>query len=257
MNPAQHPPEPMELAPGIVHVWQFPLDAPAGQLRDLSETLSADERERARAFRFPVHRNRYIVARGLLRAILARYTGEAPAALAFAYNPFGKPSLAHGGRGVRCNPEPDLAVFRFNISHCDDLFLCAVSRGREVGIDVERVRYDLDVSSLAGPFFSREESDALQRAASPERERLFFRYWTRREAYGKAIGTGLSAPVPNVSPAAAEIGNGLIFNLPLELDYAAALALDGREPVEIQRVSAPGKATTQPRVRASPLRLSS
>ena len=216
----------MELPPGVVHVWQYSLAVPADEFCDLSETLSADEQDRALAFRFDLHRNRYLVARGRLRAILARYTGKAPRDLAFAYNPHGKPSLAHSGRGVK-----------FNVSHCDELFLCAVCRDREIGIDVERVRYDLDVSTLAQPFFTREENAALQCAASPEREHLFFQYWTRKEAYGKAIGTGFSAPIPNVADAADGIGNWSLFSLPMEPDCAAALGLEGREPAKIQHIS--------------------
>lgn len=143
-----------------------------------------EERERAARFRLTKDRDRYLAAHALLREILARYTESSPAALRFHRNPQGKPYLEGGD-------------VRFNLSHSGKLLLCAVGRGFEVGIDVEQVRVD------AG------------------RSLGFCRDWTRREAYWKARGLGLSGM--NLPPAA----GWSVVDLQLGPDYAGAVAMEG------------------------------
>jgi 4'-phosphopantetheinyl transferase len=165
-----------------VRVWAFALDGPWPR-PDLERRLADEERRRAAAFHFERDRRRFVVARATLRAILASALGTSPSAVAFAYGPRGKPSLARAAAG-----EPGL---RFNLSHSSELALAAVARGRELGVDLERVRPELDCLRIARRFFTAGEQAALEAVQGPERLAAFFRCWTCKEAYLKAIGQGL------------------------------------------------------------------
>jgi len=162
-----------------VHVWKIALDQPAEEFRAL---LSADESERASRFRVERGADRYTVGRGALRMILAGYTGAPPEALVFQYNGFGKPELA--GSDV-C----------FNLSHSHEIALVAAARGRAVGVDVERIREPVMIERIAERFFAPAEARAIA-ALPPDRQaRAFFNCWTRKEAWIKARGEGLSIPL--------------------------------------------------------------
>jgi 4'-phosphopantetheinyl transferase len=172
----------LRLDEGDVHVWRASLAAapPA-----LEATLAADERARADRLRLPADRARFVAARGILRAALARYLGRDPAALRFVYGDHGKPALA----------EPDAASgLQFNLSHADDIALVAVARGRAVGIDVERVRPLPDLDAVAALMFSPAERDLLAAAPPARRHQLFFTIWTHKEAYLKGTGEGIGRP---------------------------------------------------------------
>jgi 4'-phosphopantetheinyl transferase len=168
-----------------VDVWRIGLDRPAAAHDRLQEMLARDELARAERFAFPELRRRFVVARGALRHILGRYTGFAPDRLRFAYGSHGKPFLA----------EPAVDGLFFNLAHSGDTALCAVTEAGLVGVDVERRRPLEDLAGLAGRCFSRREQDELARVAADERETAFFTCWTRKEAYLKALGAGLSAPL--------------------------------------------------------------
>lgn len=178
-------PAPPALRADEVHVWRIALEPPRTSLARLAARLSQDERRRAARFRFERDRRRFHAARGALRELLAGYLGEEPERLAFVEGLHGKPGLAIS-RGEE---------LRFNLSHSGELALCAVSRRREVGVDVEQVRELPDAEALARRFFSDVETAALE--ALPEAQRLaaFFRCWTRKEAYLKAVGAGLLQPL--------------------------------------------------------------
>lgn len=169
-----------------VHVWRATLARPEPEVEALRSLLSADELARANGFRFNRHRDDFIVARGTLRTILGRYLRRPPARLRFNYNKYGKPEL----RGAE-DEEP----LRFNASHAGGIALYAVARGREVGVDVERVRDDLACDEVAGRFFSRREVETLRALPASQRTEGFFNCWTRKEAYIKALGKGLSLPL--------------------------------------------------------------
>jgi 4'-phosphopantetheinyl transferase len=141
---------------------------------------------RATRFYFEKDRRHFIVARGVLRAILGRYLDLAPECLSFCYSSYGKPALSG---------EPDLNSIRFNLSHSYGVALYAVTRGREVGIDLERIRSDLAVAQIAARFFHRREIEMLRALPGEMQNRAFFRCWTRKEAYIKARGEGLSLPL--------------------------------------------------------------
>jgi 4'-phosphopantetheinyl transferase len=168
------------------HAWLIPTDVAPLRLRALEAILSPDEQERAARFHFERDRARFVVARGSLRRILGRYLGLPPDAFRFLYSSHGKPYLAGDGRA---------ALLSFNVSHSGDWALCAVAGGRRVGVDVEIIRADLAGETIAERFFSPREVAALRSLAPGEQVAAFFRCWTRKEAFLKARGEGLSLPL--------------------------------------------------------------
>jgi len=172
------------------HVWTALLSEVSGSLAVFDDLLSADERATAAHFLRPDDRCRYIAAHGILRQLLGQYQSMAPAGLVFDKNVFGKPELAPRAAG---------ASFTFNLAHSDDVIACVVALGRQVGVDVEAIRADLDVMELAESQFSPEETAALRSISPSERIDAFFRCWTRKEAFVKARGEGLGFPLSNFS----------------------------------------------------------
>jgi 4'-phosphopantetheinyl transferase len=175
------------VASGEVRVWTVPVGEPLTDSARLS-VLSDAERARAGRFRFERDRNRFVACRVALREILGRALRTPPADLHFEYGANGKPALASRKREVE-----------FNVSHRMDVAVIAVTRGRRVGIDVEPLRPVEDPDALAARFFSEREAAAL-RAVSPEkRDEAFLACWTRKEAFVKALGAGLSLPLDSFS----------------------------------------------------------
>ena len=156
------------------------LDAPAADLDRLATTLDADERHRAARLSDERARARFVARRGLVREVLAAVVGTAPARLAFAAGPHGKPRLVA--------PAADVG---FNVSHRDGRALLAVARGQELGVDLERARPLPEAVEVAHRFFSAEEAARLAALPVLERERAFFGLWTRKEAVGKHAGDGV------------------------------------------------------------------
>jgi 4'-phosphopantetheinyl transferase len=169
-----------------LHVWRITLDRTSDVLERLLEWLSADERARAERFRFEPHRDHFVAGRGVLRAVMGHYLGLRPDRVAFDYGPQGKPSLANG-----CSTVP----LEFNLTHSHGLALLAVALGRRVGIDVEQVRPMDDAERIAERFFSPAERTALRAVPPGDKIEAFFRCWTRKEAFIKAIGEGFSMPL--------------------------------------------------------------
>lgn len=176
------PPADLELKVGQVHIWCTSLDQPFNSVTWLSELLSKDEQTRASRFVFDKDRQHFTVARANLRLILSRYLKIEADQLRFRYGAQGKPELA----GINSNS------LYFNISHSHGLALFAVARDRTLGIDLELVRPLNDMDSIAERFFSREEYAAYHILSPEEKPLGFFNCWTRKEAYIKAIGEGLS-----------------------------------------------------------------
>jgi 4'-phosphopantetheinyl transferase len=156
------------------------------EVRACASLLSDAERTRARRFAFARDTRRFVVGRARLRQLLAARSGGRPESVELVYGAHGKPALADTGSGR------DL---RFNLSHCDDVAVYAFSSGRDVGIDVEAVRPLQDADVLAARWFSRGENDAYQALAPHDRPLGFFNCWTRKEAFVKALGEGLSHPL--------------------------------------------------------------
>jgi 4'-phosphopantetheinyl transferase len=171
-----------ELRQNDVRVWFAELDQPDVVLHCPSETISPDERLRAMRFRFPHDQRRFIVARAILRTILGRYLEIDPRQVSFQYGQYGKPALA----------QPHNTQLQFNISHSAGAALFAVAPGRQVGADLEYIRPLTDLTSLANDCFSTSEIAALSELPEREKLRAFFDGWTRKEAFLKATGLGLS-----------------------------------------------------------------
>ena len=163
-----------------VHVWQVDLriDSP-------DSLLSTAEIEQADRFRFPHLRRRYVAGRSALRMLLGEYLSVPPAEIALETMPLGKPRLVG---------TPATGV-RFNVAHSDELALMAFARGREVGVDVEYERPDVDIIELARRYFAPEEIAVLLALPATEQCPAFYRCWTRKEAYIKALGLGMHAPL--------------------------------------------------------------
>jgi 4'-phosphopantetheinyl transferase len=175
-----------QLRDGEVHVWRACLNQHGPRLRQLWELLSPDERQRAERFHFQRDHDHFVAARGGLRMILSRYTGAPPPSLHFSYDDYGKPSLSRESSGRH--------VY-FNVSHSGGVALYAIANVREVGVDIEQVREDFAGLEVAERFFSPHEVEALCAFPSEERAVAFFDCWTRKEAYIKARGEGLSHPL--------------------------------------------------------------
>ena len=201
------------LWPNEIHVWRVRLDIPWSNEYD--RALSVDDRERAMRFRFEGDRHRFSMARATLRKILGRYLKSNPADLRFELGAYGKPGLAEGQNTL------DL---RFNLSHSHQQALIAVARGREVGVDVEFMRADFASDEVATHFFSPAEVKQFVRLPAVVRTRSFFNCWTRKEAYIKARGEGLSHPLDQ-------------FDVSFQPGVPAALLESRRDPTEVSRWS--------------------
>ena len=167
-----------------VHAWRIILDRPEWSIEDLKPILSDTERTRAARFYAARDRDRFIVGRGMLRTILGRYLGIAPDRLTFDAGPHGKPGLVgeHGG-------------LEFNLTHSHGLAVLAIAVGRRVGVDIESIRPVREIENLVVRFFSPRERAEFVTVAPDRKLAAFFQAWTRKEAYIKAIGTGLATPL--------------------------------------------------------------
>lgn len=173
-------PDRLVLAPTAVHLHRLRLTQKFAPFYNL---LAPDERIRAARFQLADDRRRYAVARGALRMLIGRYENIPPQQIQFAHNDFGKPLLLH---------ETDL---QFNVSHSQDLALLAFSRGRLIGVDVEFKRPLADAEDMAAHYFSPGEYDQFRQLGKAQQQAAFFSCWTRKEAFIKAIGEGLSHPL--------------------------------------------------------------
>jgi 4'-phosphopantetheinyl transferase len=180
------PPKDLVLRSDEVHVWRASLNLERSKIQSLQQILTADERSRAERFYFQKDQEHFIVARGLLRAILGRYLDMKPSQLRFYYSHHGKLALAR---------ELGRHMLRFNLSHSHGLALYAITHCREIGVDLEYVRPNLAYEHIAERFFSSREIDALRAMPANTQKQAFFNCWTRKEAYIKAKGAGLLLPL--------------------------------------------------------------
>ncbi|RMG97449.1 MAG: 4'-phosphopantetheinyl transferase superfamily protein [Chloroflexi bacterium] len=181
----QTPPHSLVLPTEDLHLWVAVLDRTEDELEAFWATLSEEEQERASRFYFERDRNRYVVARGLLRVILGRYLRLPPAHISFAYGEFGKPMLANMTE----------SGIQFNVSHAQEIGVFAFTRNKQVGVDVEAIRPLSDIDQIAERFFSPYETAVFREIPPDYKPEAFFNCWTRKEAYIKAIGEGLSCPL--------------------------------------------------------------
>lgn len=146
--------------------------------------LSAEEKSQQKKFRFDDDRKRYLVTRALVRTVLSRYSGLAPEEWEFDKNENGKPCVSGAHTGDQ--------TIRFNLSHTKNLIVLAVSRSRDLGVDVENYRDRIASMQVAKRFFSQQEFEYLSSVPVSKQQKLFFEYWTFKEAYLKARGIGIS-----------------------------------------------------------------
>lgn len=221
-----------ELSGRAVHVWTLRTGASDAVVAKFEPLLVPDEKERAARFHFDHLRRSFVVTRGALRCLLGRYLGVHPAGIRFQYGSKGKPALAPASN------------VEFNLTHCGGLAAFAFTVGCPIGVDLERIRPIAEAQDIAGRFFCPEESAEILSLPPSECERAFFRCWTRKEAYIKAIGDGLSAPLdefrvtvqPNQPAQFIHLAHDTdaakawtLHDLCLASDHAAALAYRDRE----------------------------
>jgi 4'-phosphopantetheinyl transferase len=218
----------LELNPHVVDIWRVPIDIAEESGKVLESTLSKSEVERAAHFHFAADRDRFIVSHGCLRDILGRYLHCQPHQINFSSNDYGKPALREG-------------QLEFNLSHSADFALIAIAQQRRVGIDLERIRKGISSHVIARQYFSKAEVAESEALPIEQREVAFFLCWTRKEAYSKAQGLGLSLPLesfdvslsPNepailraTRPEAEETAHWTLLSLEVDSRYAAAVAVE-------------------------------
>lgn len=218
-----------------VHLWRVDLEAVGGDEFRWQQVLSSEELTRAGRFHLSRDRQRFVASRAWLRTILAGYLKMAPSSLSFSYSKKEKPALG---------PPFASSNITFNVSHSGRIALLAFTRGREIGVDVEHLRSDSDLEGISRRFFSTNERNQLAALPTEERAAAFFRCWTRKEAYIKATGDGLSLPLdqfdvslgPGESnallatrPDASEAGRWLLREVPAGPGYMAALCVVGHD----------------------------
>ncbi len=212
--PIRH--QPPRLEADEVHVWLARLEASPARVGQFRGLLCAEEQDRAERFRFAEDRRRFILARGILRTLLGHYLGIQPREVHFHYNAYGKPALAKEPSGG-----PRL---EFNLAHAGGQALYAFTWERAVGVDLEPIQAEMKYEDIARHFFALEERTSLAALPPEERAQGFFNCWTRKEAYLKARGEGLSIPLED-------------FHVSLAPDAPAALLGFRERPEEASRWS--------------------
>jgi len=184
-NPIDQP----QLDGSQVHLWRSSLDLPITIIKQLANILSEDEIAKADRFRFPQHRRRYIAARGILRQLLGKYLQISPNNIKFKYGDRGKPSLTKSISS---------SSLEFNISHSQDYALYGFAYNHPIGVDIENLRTMQDAAQIAQRFFSPQEFELVNCLSGEQQQRVFFKLWTAKEAYLKAIGTGLAGSLASI-----------------------------------------------------------
>jgi 4'-phosphopantetheinyl transferase len=200
------------LGQGELNIWLVSLQLPPQEAQQCLSWLSPEERKRAGEFRFSADSARYIAAHGLLRFILAGYTGKRPAELEFSVNTFGKPEVSIAGS----------PMVNFNLSHSGDMALIAVIRGQEVGVDIEKADCKLEYTDIVDLFFSHPEKRIVDAAPSKQRLERFYTIWTGKEAYLKMLGIGFA------EEAGERQAGYALWNFTPHPDYHGAVAVSGK-----------------------------
>ena len=224
------------LTPGDVEIWHAPNDLEAEIYDGLRQLLSPDEIKRAAEFRFERHRKQYVIGRALLRTLLAGYLQMDPRALRFHYTAKGKPELPFSGQ--------ELSV-RFNLAHSGGLILLGFTLDRNIGVDIEEIRQDVEIDDISRRFFSVAERQWLESSPLPQRYNAFFRCWTRKEALLKGTGEGLSVSLDSFdvysnlnenlcSLETPDKRKWVVQDVELDPNYAAAVAVEYSDAHQFQ-----------------------
>ncbi|MFT5351512.1 MAG: 4'-phosphopantetheinyl transferase [Planctomycetota bacterium] len=226
-------PADLQLEAKFIDVWHSRIDLPASQINKYIETLSEEELRRAEKFTFPDKYKEYVVSRGVLRNALAHVLKQSPSEFIFDYTDSKKPYLSR-----KYNDQE----ISFNLSHSHGRALIAISLDRQIGIDIEKVRPDIEHEKLAKRFFSEAEHKALMQCVVEKRLPAFFATWTRKEAFVKAVGKGIAFGLSefdvNIDPEqrpkmqatrwdANDVNKWHMANIDTEKDYMATVVADG------------------------------
>lgn len=225
------PPERSTLTAEEVHVWRVWLDQEPSMVQAFLKILSPDERVRARKYHFHRDFEHFVIARGVLRDIISRYVNVSSSRIQFLYDQYGKPRLSSSGMPL-C----------FNLSHSGGVALYAISQVQAVGVDIEYARENISVDEIAERFFSANEVATLRALPSDLRTVAFFNCWTRKEAYIKARGEGLSHPLDRFTVSIiqgepvrllateepGETSRWTLIELSAGADHIASLAVEGK-----------------------------
>jgi 4'-phosphopantetheinyl transferase len=217
-----------ELYENEIHIWRARLEADEQEYTRLKSLLNEEESSRANRFVFPHDRQHFTIARGTLRDLLGKYLHCLPEEIKFQTSEYGKPSLA------------DRSGVRFNLSHSYDLAVYVFSVGRELGIDLEKIRSEFATGEIADRYFSANERRELRALPEEQRTEAFFLCWTRKEAYVKALGDGLQMPLDtfdvSLTPGAlatlrsSDSHRWSIRSFLPGLGYAASVVVEGQLP---------------------------
>ncbi len=192
-----------------VHIWRVSFSVSSSKIARFRAFLSADEIERANKFHFEIDRNRYIVTRGQLRFLLGKYLKRQADSFIFQYNKYGKPALSN-------------SAMHFNVSHSHEMGMLIFDQKYEVGVDIEWMRKDFGGIKIAERFFSADEINELKLLPEEQQQQGFFNCWSRKEAYIKALGKGLSIPLAK-------------FSVNLSPEKEAALLSTSHEPQALHK----------------------
>lgn len=225
--------ESLLLAGTEVDIWRVDLAEHQAEIQQFPKLLSPDETQRADRFCFERDRRRFIVARTATRQILSQYVNLAPKELVFSYGKQGKPELEGDAKK---------SGITFNVSHCCETALIAVTRGLIVGIDIEQINPEFATKEISQHFFSVSEVARLRTLPQSAQAKAFFSCWTRKEAYVKALGEGLSVPLnsfevffgPEVPAGLIRVRVGpdkllclSIYDIDVSPEFKAALVIEG------------------------------
>ncbi|HEX5159842.1 MAG TPA: 4'-phosphopantetheinyl transferase superfamily protein [Ktedonobacterales bacterium] len=214
-------PSSIHFAENEIHIYRVFLDQPPGHVHWLTTILAPGERERAQRFHFERDRQRYVVGRASLRMLLARYVGAEPQSLEFQYGRHGKPELAAPRQA---------SLLSFNVAHSEGIALYAVTRNHVIGADIERVRSLVHFDLMAELYFAAEERVALQGLSMPARQMAFFTCWTRKEAFMKALGLGMSIPLDSFAVSVAPTDSARLLRIAGSIEDAARWSLYALTP---------------------------
>lgn len=222
------------LVPGTIHLWRIDMSVEAERLQEFQSILSHEENERASRFCRDRDRTSFITARAAMRSILSRYLDIAPENVSFVYAPNGKPEISTGANALG---------LKFNLSHSRDYALLGVVLHSSIGVDIEFINQKITCVEIASRFFSFREANTLRSFPQSEQPAAFYSCWTRKEAYIKAIGSGMALALdsfevgfgPGVPAALIRVEGKpqepfrwTIYELGAPRNYAAAMAVQGR-----------------------------
>ena len=174
---------------GEIHIWSSLLDQPEDLINLFHTSLSKEEKDRISKYKFKLLRDRQTVSKGLLKSFISSYLNIGTGEINFVQNEYGKPSLT---------PELNEIDLHFNISHSEHFGMFAFTIGKQLGIDIESVQEITNLNQIVDLCFSDSEKEWFYNSDPGLKKELFYKVWTGKEAYIKAIGKGLSFPLKEI-----------------------------------------------------------